>query len=204
MTPGQVVYLVDDDAAVRAALEGLLRGLGYAVRGFASGGEFLAAAPSLPDGCILLDLRMPDRSGLEVQDDLRALGIAMPIVFLTAHGELTSGVTAMKHGARDFLQKPVREEVLVPVLDQVFRELSAKARHRAEALNARRRLEAITPREREVIALVVAGLRSRAIAARLGISYQTVKVHRMRAMTKLGTATLPQLSRLWAQAASDS
>lgn len=200
MTPRPVVHLVDDDAAVRSALGGLLGVLGYVVHPFASGTQFLAAIPTLPDGCVLLDLRMPGLSGLEVQAELERLGIGWPVVFLTAHGDVPTGVVAMKRGARDFLQKPVRQEVLVPALEEAFGELSEGLRRKESIRQARARLETITPREREVIELVAAGLRSREIAARLGIGYQTVKVHRMRAMAKLGLDTLPELSRLLAEA----
>lgn len=203
MTPERTVHYVDDDDAVRTALAGLLRHHGFTVREFASGEGFLAAVPGLPDGPVLLDLRMPGMSGLEVQAALQAARTTMPLIFLTAHGDVPTGVAAMKSGARDFLEKPVREEALLAAVNAAFETMHASHVRREAARRARARLETVTPREREVIELVVAGLRSKAIAARLGISYQTVKVHRMRAMEKLGTETLPELSRLWSEATQE-
>jgi two-component system response regulator FixJ len=203
MTRIRHVYLVDDDEAVRTALGRLLATLGYAVRTFPSGPAFLAEVAGLDPGCILLDLRMPGMSGLEVQQELASRGLTLPVVFLTAHGDLTTGVTAMKDGAVDFLQKPVREAVLLEALDHAWARLEGALHRRGAARRARARLALLTPRELEVIALVASGLRSRAIAARLRVSYQTAKVHRMRAMAKLGLRTLPELSRLLAEAEAE-
>lgn len=199
--PARTVFLVDDDEPVRSALGGLLVECGYAVRTFGSGEALLAEAASLSDGCILLDLRMPGLSGLEVQLELRRRGIGVPVVFLTAHGDVPTGVAAVKRGATDFLLKPVRESVLLAALDAAFAELDGAAARREAVRRTRDRLAQLTPREREVIGLVAAGLRSREVAERLGISLQTAKVHRMRAMAKLEVNTLPQLSRIWADAA---
>jgi two-component system response regulator FixJ len=203
VTSARVVHLVDDDAAVRSSIGGLLRLGGLIVREYSSGPALLQRAAALEDGCILLDLRMPEMSGLEVQAELQRLGIDLPVIFLTAHGDVPTGVSAMKRGASDFLQKPVREAVLREALQQGFERLDAQAERRAAARHARQLLATMTPREREVIGLVASGLRNRDIATRLDISLQTVKVHRMRAMAKLQAETMLELSRVWADAAAE-
>ena len=200
MTSVRVVHLVDDDAAVRSSIGGLLRLGGFIVREYPSGRALLDRVAALEDGCILLDLRMPELSGLEVQAELARLGIDLPVIFLTAHGDVPTGVSAMKRGASDFLQKPVRESVLREALLQGFERLDAMSERRAAARHARQLLATMTPREREVIGLVASGLRNRDIATRLDISLQTVKVHRMRAMAKLQAETMLELSRVWADA----
>jgi len=200
VTSARVVHLVDDDAAVRSSIGGLLRLGGLIVREYSSGPALLQRAAALEDGCILLDLRMPELSGLEVQAELARLGIDLPVIFLTAHGDVPTGVSAMKRGASDFLQKPVRESVLREALQQGFERLDAMSERRAAARHARQLLATMTPREREVIGLVASGLRNRDIATRLDISLQTVKVHRMRAMAKLQAETMLELSRVWADA----
>lgn len=200
MTARGRVYLVDDDPAVRSALGGLLEILEYSVRVYDSGTAFLIDAPTLAPGCVLLDLRMPVTSGLEVQLELARLGLDLPVIFLTAHGDVPTGVAAMKRGAEDFLQKPVQESVLVAALDLAFGRLTAARDRRARVRRARELVEELTPREREVVGMVVSGLRSRQIAARLDISLQTVKVHRMRAMAKLEAGTLPELALIWTDA----
>jgi len=200
VTSVRVVHLVDDDAAVRSSIGGLLRLGGFIVREYPSGRALLDRVAALEDGCILLDLRMPELSGLEVQAELARLGIDLPVIFLTAHGDVPTGVSAMKRGASDFLQKPVRESVLREALQQGFERLDAMSERRAAARHARQLLATMTPREREVIGLVASGLRNRDIATRLDISLQTVKVHRMRAMAKLQAETMLELSRVWADA----
>lgn len=203
MTHARIVHLVDDDAAVRSSIGGLLRLGGFMVREYASGRALLERAAALEDGCILLDLRMPEVSGLEVQAELARLGIDLPIIFLTAHGDVPTGVSAMKLGASDFLQKPVRESVLLAALQHGFSRLEAQAERRAAERHARQLVATMTPREREVIGMVANGLRNRDIAARLDISLQTVKVHRMRAMAKLQAQTMLELSRVWAEASGE-
>jgi FixJ family two-component response regulator len=203
MTPPRVVHVVDDDAAVRAALGSLLAVCGFAVRAHEHGDALLAALPGLAPGCILLDLRMPGRSGLEVQAELERLGVPHPVVFLSAHGDLPTGIAAMKQGAVDFLEKPVREQPLLDALARAFARLDATVTRQASSRAARARLEALTPREREVVALVVAGRRNREIAVRLRIALPTVKVHRRRGMAKLGATTMPELVRAWQAATSE-
>jgi len=198
----RVVHLVDDDEAVRNALGGLLTVCGFAVHRHASGRSLLERLESLPSGVILLDLRMPEMSGLEVQAELERRAIQLPIIYLTAHGDVPTGVLAMKRGAVDFLEKPVREEGLLAALEQAFKVFGTHAEVRAAGRVARAHAALLTPREREVIELVVRGCRNRDIATMLGISLQTVKVHRMRGMTKMHVATIPDLTRAWEAAAS--
>jgi FixJ family two-component response regulator len=197
MSGARLVHLVDDDEAVRTALGELLVVCGYAVRPYASGDALLDAADRLADGCILLDLRMPGRSGLEVQEELLRRGIELPVIFLTAHGDVPTGVAAMKRGASDFLQKPVREEPLLEALEQAFARHESGSGERAVARATRDRIATLTAREREVVELVVSGLRNREIAQRLGIALPTVKVHRMRGMAKLQAETVQQLVHAW-------
>ena len=196
-----VVHLVDDDAGVRRALGGLLAVNGYTVRQYATGGAFLAQGT--PDaGCILLDLRMPDMSGIEVQEELDRRGLFLPVVYLTAHGDVQTGILTMKRGAVDFLEKPVEEAALLEALEQAFRRLAAQAGMRAAARLARSRAQTLTRREREVIDLVVQGRRNPEIAGLLRISTHTVKVHRLRGMAKMDVTTVPDLTRAWAAAQS--
>ena len=200
-----VVHLVDDDNAVRQAIAGLLTVCGYEVRQYPGGRDLLQHAETIEPGCILLDLRMPDMSGLEVQAELAARQVDCPVIYLTAHGDVQSGVLSMKRGAVDFLEKPVQETALLTALQQGFHQLSARAGERAANRLAKSRAETLTPREREVIDLVVQGNRNREIARLLDISLQTVKVHRMRGMAKMGVASIPELTRMWAaSAAADS
>jgi two-component system response regulator FixJ len=201
MTSGRMVHIVDDDEAVRNALGGLLSVCGFTVHRYPSGRALLDRAATLPVGCILLDLRMPEMSGLEVQAELTRMGIDFPVIYLSAHGDVTTGVQAMKRGAVDFLEKPVREEPLLAALEQGFARLGSQRAERAAARQARQALATLTPREREVIELVVRGCRNREIAKMLAIALQTVKVHRMRGMTKMGVTTVPDLTRAWAAAA---
>lgn len=197
-----LVHLVDDDAAVRTAIQGLLRANGYDTRHYASGPEFLGLVETVPEGCVLLDLRMPAMSGLEVQAQLPRLRNDLPVFFLTAHGDVPAAVMATRQGALDFLLKPVREADLLAALNTGFRLLASSAADRAAERQVRQRLRLLTPRELEVIALVADGLLNRQIALQLQISVQTVKVHRMRAMAKLEVRNILQLTSLWRVARS--
>jgi FixJ family two-component response regulator len=191
-----VVYIVDDDASLRTAVSRLLRTAGFAVRSFASGAEFLAAARDDGPSCLLMDIRMPGPSGLDLQRSLAGAEGSPPIVFLTGHGDVAMGVRAMKEGAVDFLTKPVRREPLLnAVRDALARDeerLAARARQRT--LHAR--YDALTPREREVLAHVVAGKLNKQIAADLGTSERTVKAHRAQVMTKMRVGSLADLVRV--------
>jgi FixJ family two-component response regulator len=195
--PIRHVHIVEDDEVVRLTLSRSLAELGYRVRVFADGRAFLGELSRLAEGCVLLDLRMPRLSGLEVQSALRAAGCRMPVIFLTGHGDVPSSVLAMKRGAQDFLLKPVREPALLQALADGFATLDATRLRDDEDRALRARYATLTPREREVLGHAAAGLRSWEIAERLGIRLQTAKVHRMRAMAKLKVASNTQLSEIW-------
>lgn len=192
-----VIYVIDDDEAVRASIESLLRSVGQNVRTFGSAREFVASEPPTMPGCIVLDVRLPGQSGLEFQRELALTGRSLPIVFITGHGDIPMSVAAMKAGAVEFLTKPFRHQDL---LDAVHRALEIDRAQRAiskekEAL--RERYRSLTQREREIMALVVTGQLNKQIAGQLELSGVTVKVHRGHVMRKMQAATLPDLVRIW-------
>lgn len=191
-----IVYVVDDDASVRRAVERLLRSAGLQVEAFETAGAFLEHERADAPGCLVLDVRMPGRSGIELQEELTAHGVDLPIVFMTAHGDIPMSVKAIKDGAVDFLPKPVQEEVL---LDVVNKAIERHAREREESSDIHEfelLVDTLTPREREVMDLVILGLLNKQIALRLEISLVTVKVHRGRVMTKTGVGSVAELVRL--------
>jgi FixJ family two-component response regulator len=196
MSATATVFIVDDDAAVRDGLAMLLDTAGLAVETYDSAAAFLAACSTLRTGCLILDVRMPDMTGPELQAELKQRGIDLPIIFLTAHGDIPTTVQAMKQGATDFLTKPV---VGSELLDRVRSALEkgAQLHQQASATRAlRERLEGLTQRELEVMKLVADGLPNKEIARNLGISHRTVEVHRARVMQKTGVTNLVELSRL--------
>lgn len=189
------VFLVDDEPDVRRAIERLLRAEGLDVEGFGSAAEFLAAAGEADAGCVVLDVAMPGVDGLALQQLLADRQGALPVVFLSGRGDIAMTVHAIKAGAVDFLTKPVRGADL---LRAVRAALGQAAEHRRDAdatADSRARLAQLTPREREVLGHVIAGQRNKAIAARLGTSEQTIKVHRGRVMDKLGVDSVVGLVR---------
>lgn len=190
-----VIYVVDDDAAVRDGLDQLLSGSGFEVRPCADADRFFAACDPARPGCVLLDVAMPGMSGPALQESLAQRGIALPVVFLTAHGDVPTSVRAMKAGALDFLEKPVAGETLLAVVRSA---LAQHEHHRAEhtaRTTARARYAKLTAREREVMTLAVAGLANKEIARKLGLSHRTVEIHRARAMRKMHASTLLELAR---------
>jgi FixJ family two-component response regulator len=191
-----VVLVIDDDIAIREALTGLFQSIGLRVNVFASAAELMQSViPSSPS-CLVLDIRMPGMSGLDLQADLAAAGTHIPIVFMTGHGDIPMCVQAMKAGAVDFLTKPFRHQEM---LHAVTRALATDQKRRADAemvADLRRLYESLTPREREVLALVTAGKMNKLIAADLGVSEITVKVHRSNVMRKLRTRSLADLARI--------
>jgi FixJ family two-component response regulator len=190
------VFVVDDDASVRTAAATLLRSVGHAVRTFASAREFLDGGGHLRPGCLVLDLRLPDEDGMAVYDEIRARGGQMPVVFMTAFGDIRTSVRAMKSGAADFLPKPVAGDVLLrAVADALARDARRRA-DRAQADDLARRRASLTPREREVMALLLEGCTSAEIGAALGIAAKTAKVHRARVMVKMGVRRVAQLAAL--------
>jgi FixJ family two-component response regulator len=191
-----LVCVVDDDESARRGVARLLVATGYRVETFAAPADFIARAPSLRASCLVLDLRMPGMSGLEVQDQLIAGRHDVPIVFITGHGDVPSSVRAMKGGAFDFLLKPFQgDELLRAVAMAVERGREAGVR-RSEHDAVAERCETLTPREREVFSLVVEGLLNKQVAARLGTSEKTVKAHRARVMEKMAAGSFADLVRM--------
>ncbi|AGA08957.1 response regulator transcription factor [Sinorhizobium meliloti] len=198
-----VAILVDDDATVRDALEELLNSVGIDTISFSSGQEVLEA--TLPDrpGCLVLDVRMPGLSGLDLQHRLASKGILTPIVFLTGHGDIAMSVQAMKAGAVDFLTKPVRDQTF---LDAVSTAIATDLARRAESDLSRKNLalyETLTRREREVLRLVVTGAMNKQIASELGISEITVKLHRSNMMKKMNARSVSHLFNAWQSLPAD-
>ena len=196
MTEHTIVHVVDDDEAVRRALSSLLRSVGYGIRSHATASEFLKAA--LPDaaGCIVLDVRMPGVSGLELQEHLNRSDVSLPLVLMSGHGDIPMSVRAMKAGAVDFLTKPFRDQ---DMLDAVGSAIAIHRSRRAQApkLGAlRARHDRLSPREMQVMALACAGKQNKQIAAELGIQVITVKVHRGNIMKKMEAASLAELARM--------
>jgi RNA polymerase sigma factor (sigma-70 family) len=196
MTPGPVIHIVDDDDSLRTALQRQLTAAGHRVRTYASAGEFLLAPPSDGPGCLLLDLAMPGPSGLELQEALGRHGVRLPVIFLTGHGDLAAGVRAMKAGAVDFLTKPVERQALLDAIGHALEVDATQRAGRSADAELRARLAQLTPREREVFELVVAGLLNKQIADRLGIGERTVKSQRAQVMAKLGAANAAELGRI--------
>jgi Response regulator len=190
------VFVVDDYAPVRNAICRLLRAAGFVVAAFASADAFLAQYDRGAGGCLVLDLAMPDLSGLELQDILAQTGSMLPIIFLTAHGNIPKSVQAMKHGASDFLTKPVNDEDLLGAIHVAIEKNRALRREQAEISEIRARLATLTPREREVLDYVIAGKLNKQIASDLGTVEQTVKVHRAHVMQKMKVHSLAELVRL--------
>lgn len=189
------VFVIDDDLSVRESLQSLLRSMGYDVQLFASVADFLARRSGPAAGCLVLDVRLPGRSGLELQRELAAAGNVLPIVFITGHGDVPMSVAAMKAGAIEFLTKPFHDQDL---LDAVQRGMAITREHRNErtaVADLRRRYETLSPREREVMTLVCSGLMNKQIAAELDLSEITVKVHRGKVMRKMKAQSLPELVR---------
>jgi len=191
------VYLVDDDASVRRALARLIKAAGHRVESFASAREFLDSG-SHKDGpsCLVLDLQMPGLSGLDLQRELLALDTNLPIIFVTGHGDVPTSVRAMKAGAVDFLQKPVKDKDLLKAIEQSLARAASDQSEREEVVRISERLEQLTPREREVMALVVTGMLNKQIAFKLGTVEKTIKVHRARVMDKMRVHSVAELVRV--------
>ena len=191
-----VVFIVDDDEAVRSSLRLLLKSVGLVPSALASAREFLEKYDPGQPGCLVLDVRMPEMSGLELQEQLNLKGAVLPVIFITGHGDVPMAVEAMQAGACDFLQKPFRDQDLI---DRIQRALDKDRTNRA-ALNERtlirERLQSLTPREREVLAMVTSGKANKIMAADLGVSQRTVEIHRARVMEKMSAASLAQLVRM--------
>lgn len=190
------IYLVDDEEAVRASTGVLLETAGYAVRPYASGVAFLRIAGSAPPGCVLLDVRMPEMDGLQVQQALNARGIRLPVIVLTGHGDIATAVAAMKAGAVDFIEKPVDRPTLLGALATAFAQLARAGGGRTPERRAREQVAGLTRRENQVLRGMVHGRANKLIAFDLGISPRTVEVHRSNLMSKLGVRSLSEALRI--------
>jgi two-component system, LuxR family, response regulator FixJ len=196
MPDERLVYVVDDDEAVRESLSALLDAKGYTVRTFGLGREFLAAAPSLRPGCLVADIRMPEMDGLELQRNLVGRAFNFPLIVITGHGDVRLAVRAMKAGAIDFIEKPFAVEAIVASIDAALGRLSEGGAEDPLAAAAAARLALLSPREREVLQGLLAGLPNKSIAYDLAISPRTVEIHRARVMDKMGARSLSELIRM--------
>ena len=197
MAPQDLIIVVDDDQSVRKSLDRLMRSHGFTVRSYASAEAFLDDSPPQPPACAILDLSMPGLDGLELQKQLLKRHIACGVVFLTGRGDLESRIAAMKHDAVDFLTKPVDDDRLVAAVRKSLEEQRLKLEQDVATENARDRLRSLTPREHEVMILVIHGRLNKLIAADLGISEKTVKAHRASVMRKSGVKSVAELVRLY-------
>jgi FixJ family two-component response regulator len=195
-----LVFVVDDDASVRKSLVRLIKVAGYAAEAFASVRDFLARRPYDGPCCLVLDVRMPGLTGLDLQEALRAAGQRLSIVFITGYRDVPVSVKAMKGGAVDFLTKPVDEGTLLGAIEQAVARTLADRRQQARVTEIRNRITTLTPREAAVFALVVTGMLNKQIGAELGIAEKTVKVHRARVMEKMRAGSLAELVRLAGEA----
>jgi FixJ family two-component response regulator len=190
------VYVVDDDDGMRRALDALLSTIGYKTAVFSRPSEFLANFKADAPGCLVLDIRMPDMSGLELQQHLNRMGSMLPVIFITGHGDVPMAVQAMKEGAFEFIQKPFRDQDL---LDRINHALKQDAENRstvARRTEVLHRLESLTPRERQVMDLVVEGAANKVIAIDLDLSERTVEIHRAKVMEKMGARSVAHLVKL--------
>lgn len=194
------IYVVDDDEAIRRSLSFMLKTSGFAVQSFPGGIPFLKEAAALDQGCVLLDVRMPDMDGLEVQRELRARGIVLPVIIMTGHGDVGMAVAAMKAGATDFIEKPFEKAALLDAIVAACAQVAAHRDAGARREDAQARLNILTDREREVLAGLVEGLPNKSIAYDLGISPRTVEIHRANLMQKLDVRSLSEALRIAFQA----
>jgi FixJ family two-component response regulator len=202
MSDGQpIVLVVDDDASVRDAIASLVRSVRLEAQCFAGPQEFLDSAPLDRPACMILDVRLPGASGLELQRKMRETDRAIPIVFLTAYGDVPMTVAAMKEGAIEFLIKPCRDQDLLDAIQHGLERSRAERRQRREIAEIRQRFDSLTPRERQVMAEVVAGHPNKRIAAELGTTEATIKLHRGQVMQKMKSGSLPELVRIAARLA---
>ena len=195
--PKPIVFVVDDDASTRNALESLIGSAGLTVELFGSAQEFLARGRSEGPCCLVLDVRMPDLSGLELQNRLKELQREIPIIFMTGHGDVPMSVQAMKAGAMEFLMKPHINQNLLDAIQEALKRDQRARRERVLLQDLRSRYETLTPREREVMGRVVAGLLNKQIAGELGTSEIMIKVHRGKVMHKMRVESLADLVRIY-------
>lgn len=196
MTAKPTVYIVDDDDAVRRGLTALLAAKGFAVEAFASADAFLAIGPPYAGGCVLIDIRLPKMSGLELQREMKRRGMALPVIIITGHGDVPVAVAALKAGAVDFLEKPFDSESILGAIDEALRVAPIGGGLPMDRESIAERIGRLTTREREVMDLVVEGQPNKAIAHRLNIALRTVEIHRARVMEKTGARNLSELVRM--------
>ncbi len=202
-TSDATVYIVDDDPLIRESSARMFSSLGIQVRTFASGSEFLEHRRQAEFGCIILDYQMPGTDGLELQEELAAREDDLPIIFLTAHGDIPTSVKAMKSGAIDFLTKPVDRRTLLNCVEQAIAWHKKHRAEHADRQNALRQIAKLTPREFQVMRLAIEGLLNKQIAKRLGIAERTVKLHRQNMMRKMNSDSLISIARLWDRVKED-
>lgn len=200
----KLVHVVDDDDSVRRSVGFMLKTSGYKVCSYASGTEILKNAKDIKAGCVLLDIRMPDMDGLEVQEALRERGVALPVIIMTGHGDVPLSVRAMKAGAIDFIEKPFEKQVLISAVEEGFATLQRVESARDRSKEAAVKLQVLTAREREVLDGLAQGLPNKTIAYDLGISPRTVEIHRANLMTKLSVRSLSEALRLAFAVQADS
>jgi two-component system response regulator FixJ len=195
-TKNPQVMVVDDDSGVRNAMRSLLKSVGLECSLFASAQEFLDAHDPSQPGCLLLDIRMPGMSGLELQQQLNLRGAVIPVIFMTGHGDIPMAVEAMQHGAFDFLQKPFRDQDLLDRIQRAVTKDGELRKSLGEHARIKSHLESLTPREREVLDLMTQGKQNKAIAQDLGVSPRTVEIHRARVMEKMSAQSVAELVRM--------
>jgi two-component system response regulator FixJ len=194
--PDKTVFVIDDDAGVRQGLRFMLRAAGYSVEAFPSARSFLEDYHPRRSGCLLLDIQLPQMSGLELQQTLNLRGWRIPVIFITGHGTVPLAIAAMKAGAFDFIEKPLREDALVESIERALRWNDRAYEERLERATLQTRAVSLTPREREVFELVAAGEPNKAIAHHLRISFRTVELHRAHIIEKLQARSLSDLIRM--------